>query len=424
MRRAVLAVSAALLLVSCGGSDGRAQSESAETPKASLASKADAPAAGQPAPEETDPPNVPSQKPAFPGQTRAPALTTDTAFRVETVAQGLEFPWGLAFLPDGRMLVTERPGRLRIVTPAGALSAPVQGVPKVVTGGQLGLFGLALDPAFPTNHRIYFAYSEPHEAGSNLAVARAELVEGAQPALRDLKVIFRAVPPRDGTANIGGRLVFGADGTLFVTVGDRFESKEQAQSLASDLGKIVRIDTDGAVPEDNPFVGRAGARPEIWSLGHRNGEAIAFNPWTHQLWEIEHGARGGDEINVIQPGRNYGWPVITYGEDYSGKPIGAGITQKPGMEQPLYYWDPVIAPSGMAFYTADLFPAWKGSLFVGGLASQHVARLTLKDDRVIGEEWLLSDLEERFRDVVQGPDGALYILTDNPLGRVLKLLPK
>lgn len=402
MTRTLLALGLCALLCAC---DGRA-----------------APTAGHP--QETAPPNAKGQKPAFPGQTRAPRLTTRTAFKVVTVAKGLESPWGLAFLPDGRLLVTERPGRMRIVTAAGALSPPVQGVPKVATGGQLGLFGLALDPQFARNHLVYFAYAEPRAGGSGLAVARAELTSGPAPALKNLQVIFRAQPVRDGVNNIGGRLVFARDGTLFVTVGDRFDAKALAQRLDNDLGKVVRINSDGSIPRDNPFVGRAGARPEIWSYGHRNSEAAAINPWTGVLWTVEHGARGGDEINIPKAGRNYGWPVITYGEDYSGKPIGAGITQKAGMEQPVYYWDPVLAPSGMAFYDANLFPAWKGSLFVGGLKPEHLARLTLKGDRVVGEEWLLRDQDERIRDVVVGPDGALYLLTDNDRGRVLKLVPK
>jgi len=402
MTRTLLALGLAALLCAC---DGRA-----------------APSSGHP--EETAAPNAKGQKPAFPGQTRAPRLTTRTAFKVATVAQGLESPWGLAFLPNGAMLVTERPGRMRIVTAAGALSPPVQGVPKVATGGQLGLFGLALDPQFARNRLVYFAYAEPRAGGSGLAVARAELTSGAAPALRNLKVIFRAQPVRDDVNNIGGRLVFARDGTLFVTVGDRFSAKALAQRLDNDLGKVVRINPDGSIPRDNPFVGRAGARPEIWSYGHRNSEAAAINPWTGVLWTVEHGARGGDEINIPKAGRNYGWPVITYGEDYSGKPIGAGITQKAGMEQPIYYWDPVLAPSGMAFYNANLFPLWKGSLFVGGLKPEHLARLSLKGDRVVGEEWLLRDQDERIRDVVVGPDGAVYLLTDNDRGRVLKLVPK
>jgi glucose/arabinose dehydrogenase len=402
---------AAAVLLCAGGCRGR--------PAHSAAHEAQAPA-----PEETAPPNAPNQKPAFPGQTRAPRLTTATAFQVVTVARGLVHPWGLAFLPDGRMLVTERPGRMRIITAQGALSAPLQGVPKVATGEQLGLFGLALDPAFARDRVVYIAFSEPGEGGSALAVARAVLTEGAQPALQDLKVIFRARPARPGGANIGGRLVFAPDGALFVTVGDRLASMAMAQTLDNDLGKVIRIRPDGSTPMDDPFVDRPRARPEIWSYGHRNIESAAINPWTHQLWTVEHGPRGGDEVNVIQPGRNYGWPVITYGEDYSGQPIGAGITAKAGMEQPIYYWDPVIAPSGMAFYAANLFPLWKGSLFVGGLASQHLARLTLKGDRVTGEEWLLTDLGERIRDEVVGPDGALYLLTDNAVGRVLKLVPR
>lgn len=402
----LLAPGAAALLIVCAGCGGRAQSEATARP------------------EETQAPEARGQTPAFPGQTRAPKLTTETAFQVVAVARGLESPWGLAFLPDGRMLVTERPGRMRIVTAAGAVSAPLNGVPKVETGGQLGLFGLALDPQFAKTRLVYFAYAEPRPRGSGLAVARAELAEGPAPGLRNLQVIFRAAPVRDGSANIGGRLVFARDGTLFVTVGDRFSAMDLAQTLDNDLGKVVRLKPDGAIPRDNPFVGRPGAKPEIWSYGHRNSEAAAINPWTGKLWTVEHGARGGDEINIPEAGKNYGWPVITYGEDYSGAPIGAGITRKAGMEQPIYYWDPVLAPSGMAFYDANLFPAWKGSLFVGGLKPEHLARLTLKGDRVVGEEWLLTKLGERIRDVVVGPDGAVYLLTDNPRGRVLKLAPK
>lgn len=378
-----------------------------------------------PPPAETRPPNAEGQHPAFPGQTRAPALTTRTAFRVTTVAGGLDHPWGEAFLPDGRLLVTERIGRLRIITRAGRVSSPVAGVPRVETGGQAGLFGLALDPRFATDHLVYLAYEEPRAGGlSGLSVARGRLVEaGAGAALQDVKVIFRAQPAMSSDANMGGRLVFAPDGTLFVTVGDRFvpAGQRRAQTLDNDLGKVVRIDADGSIPKDNPFFGRPGARPEIWSYGHRNIEAAAINPWTHQLWTVEHGPRGGDELNIPKAGKNYGWPVISYGEDYSGKPVGQGITARAGMQQPVYFWDPVIAPSGMAFYDANLFPAWKGSLFVGGLASEHLARLTLKGDRVIGEEWLLQGLHKRIRDVVVGPDGALYVLTDEARGQVLRI---
>jgi glucose/arabinose dehydrogenase len=413
MRRPVPILTLALLLAACGPRP----SEGAQPP-------AKAAAAQTPASAETEPPNVPSQRPAFPGQTRAPALTTNTRFQVQTIARGLDHPWSLAFLPDGRALITERPGRLRIMTRAGALSAPVAGVPPVVTGEQSGLFEVARD----RSGLVYLSYMEARGGGrSGLTVARAKLVEsGGRAQLQNLQVIFRAEPPLFGSANLGGRLVFAPDGTLFVTVGDRFspQNRARAQTLDNDIGKIVHINPDGSVPKDNPFVGRAGAKGEIWSIGHRNPEAAAINPWTHQLWIVEHGARGGDEINIIEPGRNYGWPVITYGEDYSGAPIGRGITQHAGMEQPIYYWDPVLAPSGMAFYDAALFPAWKGSLFVGGLAATHLARLTLKGDRVVGEEWLLQDLGQRIRDVRVGPDGALWLLTDETDGRVLRLAPK
>jgi len=398
-------------------------------PRQSQGAAAAAPgAAGSPGPEETDPPNARGQHPAFPGQTRAPALTTNTAFQVQTIAGGLDHPWGEAFLPDGRLLLTERAGRVRILTRGGALSPPASGVPRVVSGEQAGLFGLALDPAFARSGLIYFAYMEPRAGGlSGLSVARARLTEtGGRPGLSGLAVIFRAEPAMSALANIGGRVVFAPDGTLFVTVGDRFtpEGQRRAQTLDNDLGKVIRINPDGSTPKDNPFVAKAGARAEIWSYGHRNPESAAINPWTHQLWTVEHGPRGGDEVNIPRAGKNYGWPVISYGEDYSGLPVGAGITAHAGLEQPIYYWDPVIAPSGMAFYDAALFPAWKGSLFVGGLASTHLARLTLKGDRVVGEEWLLQDLGERIRDVIVGPDGALYVLTDTSNGRVLRLAPK
>jgi glucose/arabinose dehydrogenase len=379
-------------------------------------------AAAAPNPERRAPERL-GEKPAFAGQTRAPLALSGVRYQVLTIAKGLVHPWGLAFLPDGRVLVTERPGRMRLIA-KGAVSPPIAGVPKVATGEQLGLYGLALDPAFARNGLVYFAYSAPAGGGSELTVARARLATGGNARLEDLKVIFVARPVRPGAANIGGRVVFAPDGTLFVTVGDRFNQPELAQQLDNDLGKVIRITSDGGIPKDNPFVGKAGLRPEIWSYGERNGEAAAINPATHKLWVVEHGARGGDEINVPEAGKNYGWPVITYGIDYSGALIGQGITQKPGMEQPVYYWDPVIAPSGMAFYTGDLFPAWKGSLFVGGLKGERVSRLTLNGERVTGEEWLFRELHERIRDVVQGPDGALYLLTDGESGRVLKVTPK
>lgn len=359
-----------------------------------------------------------------PGLTRAPAAKSDARFSVVTVATGLDHPWGLQFLPDGRMLVTERVGRLRLVTGKGRLSPPVAGVPDVLTNsGQAGLFDVVLDPGFAQNHILYVAYFERRPRGQGLSVARAKLEDSAQPSLTGLKIIFRAKPETGPAINLGGRLVANKDGTLFVTVGDRFTERDKAQDLSADNGKIVRINSDGSIPNDNPFVSRKGARAEIWTLGHRNPEGLAIRPSDGSLWDVEHGAKGGDEINLIKPGHNYGWPVITYGVDYSGEKIGIG-TSKPGMDQPVYYWDPSIAPSGMAFYTGNLFPQWKGNLFIGALKFKSVRRLVMRADKVVGEETLLGDLGERIRDIRQGPDGALYILTDNTNGRILKLIPK
>lgn len=376
------------------------------------------------------PPNAPDQKPAFAGQTRAPERKTNVAFEVVTVAQGLEAPWGMTFLPSGKMLVTEKPGRLRVVSPDGTLSAPVTGLPALTARGQGGLLDVALDPAYASNQLIYVSFSELQEDGTNnTAVARGKFVDGDAPRLDDMRVIYKQAPSMRSNGHFGSRLVFGRDGTLFVTQGDRQveAGRQLVQKMDTLIGKIVRINTDGSIPKDNPFVGQEGVRPEIWSLGHRNVQAATLNPATGELWEVEHGTRGGDELNIVRKGKNYGWPVIAYGIEYQGKPITGGITAQDGMEQPAYYWDPVIAPSGMMFYTGDLFPAWKGSLFVGGLASTNLVRLDVKGDRIIGEERLLKDMQpkaERIRYVAQGPEGALYLLTDSPQGRVLKLIPK
>jgi aldose sugar dehydrogenase len=382
--------------------------------------------AAQQAGVDPRPPNATGQKPASPEQARAPEEKTGVAFDVVTVAEGLQNPWGLAFLPDGRMLVTEKPGRLRIVGEDGKLSEPVAGLPPVDARGQGGLLGIALDPAFAKNGLVYWSYAEPRDDGSNnTAVARGRLLDEAAPRVENVQVIFHQVPSMNSRLHYGSRLVFGRDGTLFVTLGERSitEGRMQAQRMDGLLGKIVRINADGSVPKDNPFVGQEGVRPEIWSSGHRNVQAAALHPSTGELWEVEHGTRGGDELNIARKGKDYGWPTIAYGIEYKGDPITGGITQKDGMEQPVYYWDPVIAPSGMAFYTGSLFPVWKDSLFVGGLASTNLVRLTVKGETVTGEERLLKDLKERIRDVVQGPDGALYLLTDNQAGRVLKLVP-
>jgi glucose/arabinose dehydrogenase len=319
------------------------------------------------------------------------------------------------------MLVTERPGRLRLVDPQGRLSAPLAGVPAVQAKSQGGLLDVAIDPRFADNRLVYLSYAEPGENGTaGTAVARGRL---ADIGLENVHVIYRQQPKVKGANHFGSRLVFARDGTLFVTQGERYDYKEQAQDLSSDLGKIVRLHPDGSVPRDNPFVGRDGARPEVWSYGHRNVQAAALHPETGRLWTVEHGARGGDELNHPEAGKNYGWPVITYGVDYNGTRIGEG-TAKAGMEQPVYYWDPVIAPSGMAFYTGERFRDWKGTVLIGSLKPGLLVRLTMEDGEVVREDRYLGDLGERIRDVRQGPDGLLYLLTDNDNGRILRLSPK
>ena len=338
--------------------------------------------------------------------------------RVVTVARGLEHPWGLAFLPEGRMLVTERPGRLRIVERDGSLSGPLGGVPEVFARGQGGLLDVALDPDFTHNGFVYLSYAEPGEGGGGTAAGRGRL-RGNR--LEDFRVIFRQVPKASGGRHFGSRLVFDRDRRLFITTGERGE-RDRAQDFSIHRGQVIRINADGTIPEDNPFTGRAGYRPETWSVGHRNPQGAALHPDTGDLWTVEHGARGGDEINAPKTGRNYGWPVISYGVHYTGLPIGVG-THRKGMEQPLYYWDPSIAPSGMAFYTGNRFPEWKGNLLVGALKGQMLVRLQLDGERVVKEERMLRDLEERIRDVRQGPDGFIYLLTDAGDGRILRLEP-
>jgi glucose/arabinose dehydrogenase len=339
---------------------------------------------------------------------------------VETVAGGLSHPWALAFLPDGRMLVTERPGRMRIVTPDGKLSAPLQGVPKVAASGQGGLLDVVLDRDFAQNKTIYFCFAEPASGGARTAMARATLSDGK---LDDVKVIFHQDGPLSSGNHFGCRIAQTADSNLFLAMGEHFTDRDEAQKLTSHLGKIVRIKSDGSVPDDNPFLGRKDAKPEIWSYGHRNAQGAAIHPVSGKLWEHEHGAKGGDEINIPQAGKNYGWPVISHGVNYDGTPVGSGKAEMAGMEQPIKYWVPSIAPSGMAFYTGDLFPTWKGSLFVGALAGRMLVRLTLDSEKVTAEERLLQGIRERIRDVRVGPDGAIYLVTDNSAGRILKVVP-
>ncbi|WP_306706387.1 PQQ-dependent sugar dehydrogenase [Azospirillum isscasi] len=345
---------------------------------------------------------------------------------VKTVASGLSHPWGLAFLPDGRMLVTEKDGRLRILAQDGSVSAPVKGVPQVDDRGQGGLLDVALDPDFAQNRFVYLSFSEPGpDSGTNsTAVARGALnADGT--ALTDVRVIFSQKPKVESRMHYGSRLVFDRQGHLYVTLGERSldRFRTQAQDLDSHLGKVVRINRDGSVPADNPFVNRPGALPEIWSYGHRNIQGAALNPQTGALWINEHGPRGGDEVNVPEPGRNYGWPVVSYGVNYNGTPVGTGKSSAPGMEEPVYHWTPVIGSSGMTFYTGDAVPGWKGSLFNGGLATKEVVRLELDGTAVKREERMFGDLGKRIRQVSQGPDGALYLLTDENRGEILRVAP-
>lgn len=377
------------------------------------------------APVETRTANSPDQKPAFAGQTRAPGLSSNTVGQYTTLASGLDHPWALAFLPGGEILVTERAGRLRVFGKDGKLSPAVAGLPAVDARGQGGLLGVALDPNYASNGLVYWAYAEADGDVNGTSVARGKLVLGAAPKLENVQVIWRQAPKLNSALHFGGRLVFAPDGKLFITTGERstLEGRALAQKLDATQGKVIRINADGSIPSDNPFVNQAGAKPEIWSYGHRNIQSAALAP-DGKLWTVEHGAKGGDELNRPEAGKNYGWATITYGEEYSGKPIGDGITQKEGMEQPVYYWDPVIAPSGMTFYEANLFPALKGSVLIGSMREQHVDRLVLKDGKVVGEERLFTDIGGRVRDVVTGPDGAIYVVTDEDDGKLIKITPK
>ena len=354
--------------------------------------------------------------------TNAPPPPQPSRIKVESIAKGLEHPWGLQFLPDGRMLVTERPGRLRIVGKDGKLSKPIAGVPEVAAIGQGGLLDVLLAPDFAKTGTIYFSYGEPRGWFENgTSVARAKLVtEGDGGHLENLKVIFQQQPAAYSQYHFGSRLVWAHDGTLFVTTGERNKLRAEAQNPANDLGKIIRINPDGSAPADNPRL--PGWAPEVWSIGHRNVQGAALCPDTGALYTVEHGAQGGDELNHPEKGKNYGWPIITYGIYYDGSKIGEG-SEKPGMEPAVYYWKPSIATSGLAFYTGDLFPEWKGNAFVGELAGEHLERLVFDGDNVVVAEKLLADLGKRIRDVRQGPDGALWVLTDENDGEILRISP-
>lgn len=379
------------------------------------------------APVESRPANAPDQQPAFAGQTRAAGVHTNLALTHSVVASGLEHPWGLALMPDGRWLVTERPGRLRIVSADGAVSAPVMGLPSVAARGQGGLLDVVVGPDFGTDRMIYWSYAEARpdsgvDGGNATSVARGRLSEDGT-RVEGVQVIFRALPAYDGDKHFGSSLAFDPQGHLFITLGERSDTpmRPQAQDLASHMGKTIRINADGTVPADNPYVGQAGALPEIWSLGHRNMQGVAVQPGTGDVWTVEHGTRGGDELNREQAGANYGWPEVAYGVEYRGGPINGGVTARDGIEQPVYYWDPSIATGGLAFYDGAMFPGWRGNLLVTALKDKHIARLVLRDGRVVGEERLLTDLGERVRDVAVGPDGAIWAITDEADGKLVRL---
>lgn len=379
-------------------------------------------AAGPGAPVAQGAPNTDYQ-PAFAGQTRAPAQSTNVRVGNEVVADGLDHPWAIAFLPDGRMLVTERAGRLRVITRQGAVSEPVQGVPPVDARGQGGLLDVKLSPNFATDRLIYWSYSEPRGDQTNgTSVARGRLSDDAT-RVENVQVIFRQLPAWASRGHFGSRLVFDREGRLYVTLGDRQQDqpRELAQDNSTHIGKVVRINADGSALADNPFIGQANVRPELWSTGHRNVQGAALHPETGALWTIEHGPRGGDELNLTQAGRNYGWPVISYGIEYRGPAINAGITAREGLEQPNYYWDPVIAPGDMEFYTGDLFP-WRGDLLIAGLDTRSIVRVRLEGERVVAEERFALELG-RIRDVAQAPDGAVWIVTDEDNGRLIRLTP-
>ena len=374
-------------------------------------------------PLETREPNAPDQRPAFSGQTRTCGVTSNVAFTVTVVAGGLEHPWAVEPLPGGDLLVTERPGRLRVISAQGEVGEPVAGLPAVDARGQGGLLDVVLSPSFESDRTIFWSYAEPRQGGNATSVARGVL-SADRKRLDQVRVIFRALPVYDGDKHFGSRLAFGPDGMLYITIGERSDApmRPQAQQLDSHMGKTLRIHPDGTVPADNPFAGQAGARPEIWSQGHRNPQASAFDAGG-RFWVVEHGTQGGDELNLVEKGKNYGWPLVAYGEEYAGTPIPGAVTARDGTEQAVYYWDPVIAPSGAQFYSGTAFPAWQGSLFIGSLKEKRLVRLTLANNRVTGEEHLLVDRGQRVRDVRQGFDGALYLVTDEDRGELWRLAP-
>ena len=370
-------------------------------------------------PVEGTAPNT-TYKPAFEGQTRVSGLQTNTSYQGVVIATALTSPWGIKSLPDGRLLITEKTGTMRIATTAGVLSAPITGIPAVNAANQGGLLGLTIDPDFATNRMIYWVYAEATTGGNNTAVAKGKL-SADEKTIEGATVIYRAKPANGSTLHYGGRILFDKSGFLVVSTGERsvLETRPLAQSVSSGLGKVVRLTKEGQPATGNPTFTGTGALPELYTIGHRNPQGLALNPTTGEIWLSEHGPRGGDEINRLKSGANYGWPTITYGIEYSGEKVGAGIQQQDGLEQPVYYWDPVVSPSGMTFYTGNRVPEWQNSLFIGALSGMHIVRLAIKDNKVVGEERLLASENQRFRDVTQGNDGALYAITDG--GRLYKI---
>lgn len=368
---------------------------------------------GSRAPVETQAPNS-NYKPAFPGQTRAPGVHTKTALTVSIINGSLSQPWGICNLPDGRFLISEKGGKLVILNANGALAKTIANLPTVENSGQGGLLDVNIEPEFSSTRMIYWDYAEPVSGGYLLAVAKGKLSTD-ETKLENIQVIYRARPAYGGTLQYGSRILFDQQGNLFVSTGERSgnDIRIKAQDLSAAIGKVLHITKNGQAVPGGPFAGNPNALPEIYAYGFRNPEGMAWNPQTHELWEAEFGPRGGDEVNLIMPGKNYGWPIITYGIEYSGSKVGDGIQQKSGMEQPLYYWDPVISPSGIAFYNSDVISEWKGNLFLGGLSSQHICRLVLNGHKIVGEERLLANRGERYRALIQGKDGALYAITDS-----------
>ncbi|HUS00077.1 MAG TPA: PQQ-dependent sugar dehydrogenase [Chitinophagaceae bacterium] len=373
-------------------------------------------------PVETKSPNA-DYKPAFPGQTRIAGVKTKTPYEGKVISKSLNRPWGITSLPDGRLLITEKEGTMRIATTAGNVSEPITGIPAVNSSGQGGLLGLTTDPQFTKNRMVYWVFSEKTSQGNLTAVAKGSLSQDEK-RIENATVIYRAMPAYNGTLHYGGRILFDRSGNLIVSTGERSDlaTRPQAQQLNSALGKTVRITREGKAPISNPFVRNPGAKPELFTYGHRNVQGLAINPQTGDIWETEFGPRGGDELNLLRPGKNYGWPTITYGLEYSGKKIGSAIQQQAGLEQPVYYWDPVLSPSGITFYNGRNIPEWKNNLFISGLSSTHIARLIIRNNKIVGEERILAGEGQRFRDVTEGKDGALYAITDE--GRLYRIAKK